>query len=54
MYQVWAYEWADANGKPIPKRVLFGGMKFRTLKEAKACWYDTMPGRNDKCMYVKC
>ena len=52
-WQIWAYEWVDENGKPIPKRVLFGGQGFPTKGAAEAYWYDTAPGRNDKAVFIR-
>ena len=52
-YQVYTYggTWVP-SGKRIGRTLLFGGEIFLTKREAESAWYDTMPGRNDRAIYV--
>ena len=56
-YQIFVYEGCYTSMKTgritdIAGPILFGGRVFPTKKAARATWYDTCPGRNDR-MTVK-
>ena len=52
-WQVWSYEWANLGGPEDALRLLFGGMTFRTKREAMAYWYDSAPGPHARAVAVR-